>query len=88
MAAEHFHDLSSMDAPPYGTPEFADWAAEDLRPTILAVVWVFLSLCTLFVGLRLYVRLRVYKRLLDDDWWLTGGMVRRYCYTNYAKCIG
>jgi hypothetical protein len=73
-AAAHLHNLEAMGAPPEGTPAYAAWAAQDLRPTILAVLWSFLALCALFVGLRLYVRLRVYRRLLEDDWWLVAGM--------------
>jgi drug/metabolite transporter (DMT)-like permease len=52
-----------------GTPEFAAWAAESKRDTVLITSWTFLTLATCIVLLRLYVRIGIYRKLLPDDWW-------------------
>ncbi|KEY74339.1 hypothetical protein S7711_00496 [Stachybotrys chartarum IBT 7711] len=57
------------DVPEPGTPEYASWAAQDRRETILVTSWLFLSLATIIVALRIYTRVGIYKYLLADDYW-------------------
>ncbi|KAJ4306852.1 hypothetical protein N0V88_000223 [Collariella sp. IMI 366227] len=37
---------------------------------LVAIVWVFFATATIFVGLRLAVRLRQHRSLLSDDYWV------------------
>jgi hypothetical protein len=72
---EQLDDLVEMGAPiPYGSPEFLEWMQDDLGQDMLITIWTLLAVCNVFVGLRLYVRLRVYERLLRDDYWLLGAL--------------
>jgi hypothetical protein len=69
---------TSLDGPPSGTPEYDAWAAQDKGPSISITCWLFISLATVFVFARLFVRLRVYKKLMPDDYWCVAGLVRTF----------
>lgn len=75
MSSEELQLLQQMGAPTPGTEQYEDWLDQSLQTEILVVAWIFLVLCIVFIGLRFYVRLRVYRRLLHDDYWLTAALV-------------
>ncbi|KFA54274.1 hypothetical protein S40293_07831, partial [Stachybotrys chartarum IBT 40293] len=74
MSSDELQLLQQMGAPTPGTEQYEDWLDQSLQTEILVVAWIFLVLCIVFVGLRFYVRLRVYRRLLHDDYWLTAAL--------------
>ncbi|KAH7319849.1 hypothetical protein B0I35DRAFT_221831 [Stachybotrys elegans] len=61
-----------------GEPGYDEYIAEDRGFTIIVTSWVFLALATLVVVLRLLLRLRVYKYLLADDYWILAATVFGY----------
>lgn len=61
--------------PPEGTDAYDEWAAEDKGPTIMVICWTFVALATVFMSLRMYVRIGMFRKLRSDDWWCLAGLV-------------
>ena len=61
-----------------GAPEDLDpaYVAESNLPRIIGVSSVLFFLATLFVGLRMYVRLRIVRSVGRDDWTMAACLVR------------
>ncbi|KAK7229256.1 hypothetical protein V2G26_001426 [Clonostachys chloroleuca] len=76
---------TSLDGPPSGTPEYDAWAAQDKGPSISITCWLFISLAAVFVFARLFVRLRVYKKLMPDDYWCLAGLVCGFLSTTFSQ---
>ncbi|KAK8862590.1 integral membrane protein [Apiospora arundinis] len=55
-------------SPPKGTPEYAEWAAQDKGPTVLVACWTVTAISTVFVAGRLYVRGVLQRKLRSDDY--------------------
>ncbi|TDZ24157.1 hypothetical protein Cob_v003393 [Colletotrichum orbiculare MAFF 240422] len=51
--------------PPEGSDE---WKAQDKGPEVLLVCWILTVIATIFVFARIYVRYKVSRKFLSDDW--------------------
>lgn len=47
-------------------------------PAMMAVVWTLLSISTLVIIARLFVKFRALRRLFLDDWWILLAWVSRW----------
>ncbi len=65
-----------IDSPPRGTPEWDAYAAEDKGYFVTVLIWLSVALATLFVIGRVFVRLKMYKKLQIDDYLCLFGLVR------------
>ncbi|KAH7313877.1 hypothetical protein B0I35DRAFT_513461 [Stachybotrys elegans] len=72
---EDLYGLHPEEIPPLGSPEFDEWAAQDMRQSILITMWLMLALTVIFVAMRFYVRVRVFSRLLVDDYYLIAALL-------------
>lgn len=61
--------------PPLDTLD-PDWVAQDKGPAIIASISTVVSIATVFVACRLYVRAGIMKKLQLDDYILTFALVR------------
>lgn len=68
--------LVPLDFPAEGTPEWHRLWQENKGPSITITCWLFSALATVFVGSRLFVRWRMYRRFQDDDFWCVIATVR------------
>lgn len=66
-----------FDLPEPGTPEYEHLVSENKGPSITIACWFFTVFATVFVVGRLFVRWRMHRKFLDDDYWCVAGLVRR-----------
>lgn len=64
----------------------AAFLAESQQTTLVAVTIIFLTLATIFVALRFFVRVRLQKIFALDDWFMLAGYVRWTRTNSFLHC--